>query len=171
MEESRRYTREAIEYISKLSEGGLRDAITMLDKCLSYSKDLTMENVVKALGVADYDIMVQLVSNIVYPDDSEVIKIIEDIHNSGKDLKQFIRQLINFVLDIKKYAILKSYDYINIPHTGWAEGFLSQMEEDIDKVSDLLDLLLKINTDIKYDSSPKYLIEAYLLGGLNDRTD
>ena len=160
MEESRRYTREAIEYISKLSEGGLRDAITLLDKCLSYSTDLTIENIVKALGVADYDIMVQLVSNIIYPDSAEIIKIIEDIHNSGKDLKQFIRQLINFVLDIKKYIILKSYDYINIPHTDWAEGFLGQMEEYEDKVTDLLDLLIKINTEIKYDSSPKYMIEA-----------
>lgn len=162
---------DALEYVAKLSEGGMRDAITLMDKCLSYSKDLTIENIVKALGVADYDIMVQLVSNIVYPDDSEVIKIIEDIHNSGKDLKQFIRQLINFVLDIKKYIILKSYDYINIPHTDWAEGFLGQMEEDEDKVTDLLDLLIKINTEIKYDSSPKYMIEAMLIGGINDRSE
>ena len=167
MEESRRYTREAIEYISKLSEGGLRDAITLLDKCLSYSTDLTIENIVKALGVADYDIMVQLVSNIIYPDSAEIIKIIEDIHNSGKDLKQFIRQLINFVLDIKKYIILKSYDYINIPHTDWAEGFLGQMEEYEDKVTDLLDLLIKINTEIKYDSSPKYMIEACILNSID----
>ena len=157
---------EGVTYIAKLADGGMRDAITLMDKCLSYNSDLTIENIVKALGVADYDIMVQLVSNIIYPDSAEIIKIIEDIHNSGKDLKQFIRQLINFVLDIKKYIILKSYDYINIPHTDWAEGFLGQMEEDEDKVTDLLDLLIKINSEIKYDSSPKYMIEAMLIGEL-----
>lgn len=161
-----KYDEEALEFIGKLADGGMRDAITLMDKCLAYSKELTIDNVVKALGVADYDIMVQLVSNIIYPDSAEIIKIIEDIHNSGKDLKQFIRQLINFVLDIKKYIILKSYDYINIPKTDWAEGFLGQMEKDEDKVTDLLDLLIKINTEIKYDSSPKYMIEAMIIGGL-----
>ena len=51
----------AVEYISKLADGGMRDAITLMDKCLSYSSELTVENIVKALGVADYDTMMEKV--------------------------------------------------------------------------------------------------------------
>ena len=40
---------EALEYIAKVCNGGMRDAITLLDKCLSLSHDLTMENVLKRL--------------------------------------------------------------------------------------------------------------------------
>ena len=36
---------EAVEYIAKIADGGMRDAITLLDKCLAFSKDLTLENV------------------------------------------------------------------------------------------------------------------------------
>lgn len=156
----------ALEYLAKLADGGMRDAITLMDKCLSYNHELTVENVVKALGVADYDTMMDLVSNIIQKDTECVIKDIEEIHNSGKDLKQFIKQLLNFVLDIKKYAILKSFDYIQLPYSAGMEEFLDTMTENEDSISDLLDLLVKTNSEIKYDSSPKYLIEAMLLGGL-----
>jgi len=152
-----------IDYIAKLADGGMRDAITMMDKCLSLSTDLTVENVVDALGAVDYDIMIQLVSNIINYDANEIIRIIEEVHGSGKDLKQFVRQLINFVLDIQKYCIFKSYYYVNIPHTDWADGFLTTMLEYEDAIAALLEVLLKLNSDIKYDNSPKYLIEAMLI--------
>ena len=59
-----KYDIEALEYLSKLSDGGMRDAITMMDKCLSFSSTLSLENVVKALGVADYETMIDLSANI-----------------------------------------------------------------------------------------------------------
>ena len=157
------YNDEAVEYLAKLADGGMRDAITLMDKCLSYSNELTVENIVKALGVADYDIMMDLVANTIQSDSKCIIKDIEEVHNSGKDLKQFIKQLLNFVLDIKKYAIFKSFDYIQIPYSSGMKEFLDTMSEEYDKVSDLLDLLIKINSEIKYDSSPKYMIEVMLL--------
>ena len=35
------YDLQAVEYIARISEGGLRDALSLLDKCLAYSPDLT----------------------------------------------------------------------------------------------------------------------------------
>ncbi len=163
--------REALEYLAKLADGGMRDAITLMDKCLSYSKDLTIENIVKALGVADYDTMMELTDVIIHKDEEAIIRIIEEIHSAGKDLKQFVRQYLTFVLEVKKYIILGDFKYLNIPQTNDNERFLDNMFHEYGKISDLLDLLIKINTEVKYDSSPKYLIEAYMLGGLNDRTE
>ena len=45
---------EALRYISRISSGGMRDAITLLDKCLSLSHDVTLENVLKTIGGEDY---------------------------------------------------------------------------------------------------------------------
>lgn len=164
---------DAVEYISKLSEGGLRDAITLMDKCLSYNNDLTVENVVKALGIADYQVMRALTLNYCIEAPDHIIEIIEQIHSDGKDLKQFIRQYINFVLDIKKYLILGNFNYLQIPQTDDNVSFLKDIErnDNWDKISDLLDLLIKINSEIKYDSSPKYMIEACILTSLDVRRD
>ena len=155
--------REALEYLAKLADGGMRDAITLMDKCLSYNTDLTLDNVVKALGVADYDTMRKLTNALVDSNAPVIIEIIECVHNDGKDLKQFIRQYLDFVLDIKKWIILESFDYIQIPQVEENKCFLEDMSKEYDRISDLLDTLLRLNAEIKYDSSPKYMIEAVLL--------
>ena len=165
------YDLDAVEYIAKLADGGLRDSLSLLDKCLSYSNELTVENIVKALGVADYKTMIDLTDSFINKDAGYIIKIIEQVHNEGKDLKQFIRQYINFILDIKKYLILGKFDYLNLPQTDDIQLMLKNIMADVDRgsfniISDLLDLLIRINSEIKYDSSPKYMIEAMLLEGM-----
>lgn len=160
-----KYDEEALEFIGKLSDGGMRDAITLMDKCLSYSQDLTMDNIIDALGVADYTTMMKLTDAIWYDrDNNKILDIIEGIHKDGKDLKQFIKQYINFVLDIKKFIILNEFSYLSLPQIDEIEDWLKS-HNDYNEASDLLDLLLKLNSEIKYDSSPKYMIEAMLLGG------
>ena len=157
---------EALEYIAKLADGGLRDAITMLDKCLSYNSNLSMENIVKALGVVDYDVMRSLTNAIMVKDYKGIIEVIEEVHMSGKDLKQFIRQYMNFVVDIAKYNIIPTFDYIQIPNIETNQNFLNKITKVYgSSINELLELVIKLNSEIKYDSSPKYLIEAMLIGG------
>lgn len=155
---------EALEFIAKLADGGLRDAITMLDKCLAYSKQLTLENVVKVLGAVDYSVMVDLTDYIYCGNSEAVLSTIENIHNSGKDLKQFIKQYLQFVLDCNKYVLGCDWQYINIPRLEEYENWLSV---NADKCStfylDLLDVLVELNTNIKYSATPKYEIEATFL--------
>lgn len=162
---------EAMEYIAKLADGGMRDAITLMDKCLSYSIDLTIDNIVKALGVADYSVMIDLTDSYINIERKQIIKLIEQIHSDGKDLKQFVRQYIDFILDIKKYMILEDFSYISLPKIDSIETMLKNIKADEDRgswdiISELLDKLLKLNTDIKYDPAPKCIIEAVLIGGI-----
>lgn len=155
---------EGVTYIAKLADGGMRDAITMMDKCLSYSKELTIDNVVKALGTVNYDNMIYLTNDVIHKIPIGVIEKIEKIHSDGIDLKQFIRQYVNFILDVKKWFITDSFEYIQIPETENNKLWLHNLSNDAyDIISDLLSALIKLNSEIKYDSSPKYTVEAYLL--------
>lgn len=154
---------EAVEYIAKIAEGGMRDAITLMDKCLSFSSELTLENVVKALGTVDYEVMKELTDAIITKTEKQVISIIEDVHASGKDIKQFITQYTKFLLDVQKYAI-GCEGYMQIPKTednvDWLEGM---EEEDFDICIDLLQDVVKLNSSIKWSQTPKYDLEAVLL--------
>lgn len=148
---------DALEYLAKLAEGGLRDAITLMDKCLSFSKDLTLENVLKVLGTVDYSIMEKLTDAIIDCDRQSMIDVIESIHMDGKDLKQFMRSYMTFILDVCKYQITKQFDYISIPQTEkkWLEEY-HDVEPMLSRLSNILDI-------IKYDSNPKTIIEIKLL--------
>lgn len=157
------YDVEALEYIAKLSEGGCRDAISLMDKCLSFSNDLTLENVVKALGTVDYEVMKELTDNIITKDSKNVIKIIEEVYGSGKDIKQFVSQYVRFLLDIQKYG-LGAKQYTQIPLTEENKDWLEGMEEeDFDTCYTVLTKMIKLNSNIKWSQTAKYDMEAVLL--------
>ena len=108
---------EAIDYIAKLADGGMRDAITNLDKCLRADRNLTVDNVTKFLGVQNYDLMFDLNSYLLQKDSDKVIELIEELYLYGRDLKLFIKQYITFLLDVCKYKLLNNFKYIQIPKT------------------------------------------------------
>lgn len=169
-----KYDMDALEYISKLSDGGLRDAISLMDKALAYSTELTLENVVTALGTTDYDTMFKLAKSIL-SDQDKAIECIEDINNAGKDLKQFVKQFTQFLIDVQKYDILgeKAWQYINIPKLNDYEKELGEFDRDTySMLLDLLNDFVKLNANIKYSSVPKYDIEAtIILFGMDNETD
>lgn len=154
------YEIEAIYYIAKLADGGLRDAITLLDKCISYSTILSVENITTALGITNYDVMFELLTHLLNVDELRVIACIESIYNSGVDLKAFIKQFIYFIVDINKYEITQSFDYINISSS--YKEYLDNIVElnTFTNILSLLDLIIKLNADIKWENQPKAIIEA-----------
>lgn len=157
-------TPDAIEYIAKIADGGMRDSITLLDKCLAYSKDLTLENVVKALGTTDYDTMFKLTDRLLFNETQQALAIIEDIYNSGKDLKRFIRQYIQFLLDICKYGLGCNWHYITLPRLVEYEDWLKECDDNVfQSIEDWLSVFINLNADIKWSQSVKYDIEATIM--------
>lgn len=155
------YDVESLDYIAKLSNGGMRDAITHLDKALNYSKHLTIENVIEALGVHDYEYMFNLINHIINKNEANIIELIENVYLDGKDLKVMMSQFIDFLLDISKYYVINNFTYIQIPETYKSQ--LDIVTPHMDVVQNVLDRLLEVNKTIKYESSPKTIIEANLL--------
>ena len=171
MEKERTYTKEALEYLAKIADGGLRDAITLMDKCLSFSDELTLENVVKALGTVDYEVMLNLTDAVIGLREKEALSIIEDVHASGKDVKRFLKQYIHFLLDIGKYNIGCDWRYINVPRLPEYENWLSELKEkEFQCVTELLKQLMKLNAQIKYSDTAKLDLEAALLIFIEGRT-
>lgn len=155
---------EALQYIAKLAQGGMRDAISMMDKAISYG-DLTLENVVKALGTVDYEVMQQLTDNILDEDGTaKAIEIIEEIYSSGKDIKQFINLYVHFLMDVQKYDLMGNFKYIQIPGTEANKEWLNMLDErQMDNLYTLLTRMIKLNSNVKWSQTPKYDLEAEIL--------
>lgn len=156
------YEMEALGYIAKLADGGMRDAITLLDKCLSYDPNLSVKTVVESLGTIDYNIMFDLTDNVIDAKADEVVKIIEDAHRSGIDLKQFMKLYMNFLLDAYKYFLMGDFEYLQIPST-YEEALNGYTDEEYQDIKELLDEVIRLNADIKWEPNPKPLIEATLI--------
>ena len=151
----------AIEYIAKVANGGMRDAITLLDKCLAFSPELTVENVVQAIGTVDYSVMLDLTDALWEQKSNKVVSIISEIYNSGKDLKTFIKLYADFVLDLCKFYATGTYEFTQVPSTLYLETKYSDNAFEYFKV--LLGVLVGLNADIKWETMPKSVIESTLL--------
>jgi DNA polymerase-3 subunit gamma/tau len=153
-------TADAIEYIAKLANGGMRDAITLMDKCLSLDNNLTLENVLNVVGTGSYDTFFNMLEGLI--EHTEVpVETIDKTFEAGKDVKIFMKEFAKFVLEVEKYAIYNSFEHITIPQI-----YEEQLKSIVDKSSslpDILELVFNINNQVKWDNDPKTLIELMLL--------
>lgn len=154
---------DALHYIAKLANGGMRDAITMLDKCIAYSSELTMQNVVSALGVVDYVEYFKLFNLSYLKEQADMIEQIESVFMAGKDLKLFIKGYFMFLVDIEAYNITKNSEIVQIP-TNFLEDFAK--EWNVDKLRfahESMKIIQDLLQEIKWEQNPKPFIIARLL--------
>lgn len=97
-EEGIAFSPEALDFIARKSDGGLRDALSLLDKAISYG-ELSPDNVAKALGSIQGDQQIQLIRSIFDNDTTQTILTLEAIREHGLDPKAFLFDVIECLRD------------------------------------------------------------------------
>lgn len=155
---------ESVDYLSRMSEGGMRAAITFLDKCSSYSTDLSINNVLSALGNYSYETFFSLINNMIDGNEADVLSIISKFYDEGNDLKLFVDQFLNFCMDVTKYSLFRSTDVTRIPSSMELQ---LQGATNFDNASKyytyVIDKLLVLKNMLKNDNSPRSTIEILFL--------
>ena len=155
---------ETIRYISKTCNGGLRDAISTLEKVSSYSTEFNIETTLEILGSYSYDTLFNLVNNIIDSKQDLVLKTISSIYYNGDDLKVFVDKFLSFCLEITKYCLFKDIKIIEIPNS-FEQALNSSINFNTPEkyYMILVDKLLELKNLIKSDNNIKTTVEAYFL--------
>lgn len=157
------YEVEALQYIAKLADGGMRDAITKLDTVLGYSDYISTQNVLDCLGLSSYDEMSELLKAIITQDGSKCLQVITTVYMSGKDLKLFIKDISKYLLDILKYDLTHSFELTFIPKDSEKDAMSIAQSAGLDFLLDMLDTFNKLYQIIKYEQNPRAMIESEVL--------
>lgn len=157
------YTTDALEFIAKLSNGGMRDALANLEKVVAYG-DVSIENTLECLGAFSYKLCFNLVNAIIDGDETTILNILNSLYMDGYDLKYFVEHFVNFVLDLSKFTIFGNMDLIKIPKS---------MEKDVQYVVGienakkyflyLVDKLFDLKLILKDDTNIKDTVEIWFL--------
>lgn len=140
-EEKIQYEKDAIEYVAKLADGGMRDALSILERCISESKDiLKYEDVVKIVGAIDNKVIEEIANDILNLNSVEAIVKIDEVIKKGKDLRQVNYQLIECFLEK-----------------------LINTNENKDKYSRIIDRLSKLDNDLRLTSKPAIVFKAGII--------
>lgn len=155
---------ETVEYISKICDGGMRTAISMLDKVASYSTNIDIKNALEALGNYSYDLFFRLVNAIIDGNVETILKAVNYYYNQGNDLKLFVDQFLSFCLDISKYCYFHNCDMLKIPAIMEDKLKMSTNFENAGKYyTYIVDHLLELKNMLKTDSNPRSTIEVMLV--------
>lgn len=158
--------KESCDYIAKVSNGGVRDAIAYLDKVADYSEDITIENTLQVLGNYSYEDFLNLTNSIIdsmidIKNEKKVLGILENIDSSGKDMKNFVDQYMSFILDLIKYSLFKDMNVTKLP-TSLEDKvkYAVSFEGNVDIFNKMVDKLLNLKNQIRYDSNPALSVKV-----------
>lgn len=142
-EENVKYEEGAIEYIAKLADGGMRDALSIADRCISEQSDvLIREKVEEIVGAIDSKIVLDIVKNIIEIDPISVIDHIDKVIKKGKDLRQLAYQITDQFLDMLTNANNK---------------------EEINKYVKIIDRLSRLDNDLRLTARPEIIFKSALI--------
>ena len=129
---------EALYRIASIANGHIRDAINMLDKCVSYSNNITLEVVEKVLGVPKVEYIHKLVNSIVNNNLSDAIEVYDSIKLECEDIIQIFDNIIDVVINHSIYLKTNSLKSTNIP-----SAFKEYIPKHIDRLKLFLNRLIK----------------------------
>lgn len=95
---------EAAELLARLADGGMRDALSLLDKCAITGERITAELVRELVGILDNQNLFDLFSSVAQGDTAKVLTFVDEMYNQSKDMRKFCEdflQLCRNVLVIK----------------------------------------------------------------------
>lgn len=132
---------EALKYIAKIADGGMRDAISVLDRCMSESQEmLKYEDVLRIIGAIDDRFIASVADNILDRNAMKVIEMIDEIIIRGKDLRQFNYQI--------------------------TEKFLDKLigeKENTARYITIIDRLSKLDNDLRLTSKPVIVLKSAMI--------
>ena len=85
---------DAAALIARISDGGMRDALSLLDQCVAYSDEITVETVSGAAGIAGRDHLFDILEAAFARDAGTMIRIIDGLYDKSKDLAVLCSELI-----------------------------------------------------------------------------
>ena len=162
-------TDEALNLVATLAEGGMRDALSILERCNQDGEDkIDGEKIRNLVGIPKVTFIKQITQGIIDKDVAGTLEVVDNVLKDGKDLNNLLWEIIKYVKDI---LLFKS--------TNKTETYSKEEIEDIKQISDkvskeqLIDLicsLSELENEIKMSTQKLIIFQAGIIKLCNDVT-
>ncbi|MFH2090926.1 MAG: DNA polymerase III subunit gamma/tau [Pseudomonadota bacterium] len=156
----------SLDLIAQQADGSIRDSLSLLDRILSTSNgpDIEHKIVLDSLGIIDTQIMHDMAMAVFDNNGKKIIQLIEQINNSGMDLKKYYSDLIVYFRNLNVIKLCgKQSLTVNLSDS--EKDRLSQMVSNLSAphINAVLQALLNDESLVKYSSNTRIAIEMILL--------
>lgn len=155
-------TKEALKTITVLSEGAMRDALSILERCLQDGIDNIDEDIVKELvGIPKLTFINKIVENIIKYNVEEALNAVEEVLNDGKDLNNLIWEIIKYIKDILVYKTSKNLEIYNIKEIEEIEKLSDNTSKE--RLINLIYSLSEIENEVKWSSQKTIMLQTGII--------
>ena len=156
------YNEEAIKVIISLADGGMRDALSILDQVLAYSGNkLETKDVLDIFALESKEEKIALLNSIINKNVSDVLQRINNYISLGTDIKRLTDDLLLILKDILIYQSSRNVDCLEVLNEQEAISFFKYL--DIDETLKMIDVIMSAQKDYKTVNSIIPLFEVTIL--------
>lgn len=166
------YVEEAIDLVVKLADGGMRDALSILEKVLAYSGNtLNVEDILNIFALESKEEKIKLINSIIHHDMSDVLSRLNNYISKGTDIKRLTEDLLLILKDVVIYN--SSYDgkYLEVLNIDEVKELSKDLP--LDTAIKMIDTLMNTVKDYKNVTAinPIFEITLIKLTSLNVKTE
>lgn len=155
----------ALTVIARSAEGGMRDALSLLDMCLGYGDQIDEEMVRSILGSCDQAFLFRFVQYIADENTEELFRMIDQVMRDGRDPSVFIRDISYHLrtLMLAKCSPDGMMEILDLTEED-ANEFRQQAESfSVTRLMTVLDLYMRSENEMRFSSSPRLILETVSL--------
>ena len=158
-------TPEALMLIARAAEGGMRDALSILDMCLGYGKFVDEQLVRTVLGTSDKAFLFRFTEALIGQDPAAVLGMINEVMRTGretsvfaKDVSQHLRSLLT-----AKCCPDGLEQLLELTPEDSAEYIRQAGTATVSRLMEILELFMHLEVDTRYTSTPRVALETVSL--------
>ena len=155
-------TEEALRMIAVLSEGALRDAISILERCAQDEADIIDEDQIRELvGIPKLTYIRNLTTAIFKRDAEKAIEEVQNIISEGKDLDNFLWEVIKYIKDILVYKSTKKLELYSKEEIEYIDKLSSEVEKS--RLLELIYNLSELANTMKWSTQKNIIFETGII--------
>jgi DNA polymerase-3 subunit gamma/tau len=156
----------ALALVARQAEGGMRDALSLLDQVRAACGDAAGDaDVAEALGAVDAAAISRVGAALVGRDGAAVLAELEALHARGIEMKRVAEELVRHLRNVVVAKLVPSSP-LDLPDAEIAEVRAQAAAADAAQLTRLFDLVQRAIVDVKLSEQPRYALEVALLEGV-----
>ena len=167
-------TRDALEYIARAADGSMRDALSILDECVSYhlGAELTLDRVLSTIGAVDTELFEKLTEKIGEDDPVAVMELIHEVVWRGTDLTRFVDDYVWFLRNLLFLALSPGLG-TRLDLTEEKVALLTELGKQFthDTLQRQLHVMQDLSQEIRYSSAKRVTLEMGMIRLMRPETD
>ncbi|WP_347980556.1 DNA polymerase III subunit gamma/tau [Limosilactobacillus allomucosae] len=155
------YENDALWVIANAAEGGMRDALSILDQVLSFSDNqVKLDDALLVTGSVTKQLLKKYFDETTSHQSAAALHTMKEILDQGKDGQRFIEDLISFIRDVLLYQ--ESPQLVNVAGSGLKEADFQQLSQaaSADELYQMIDELNEIQEEMRFTTHPDVYLEV-----------